>query len=397
MSTDYQELDQSKQQRIPTVRLTPSNEIVLQQLGPLSDLAGTWHGHGFNLIARPDKEGNAPLYLELNLTDESLRLEPISTSIPNRGFLQDDIELFGLTYIQKISDSLTGSALHIEPGIWVNIPDTSKPEESRSIARMGSIPHGNALLAEGTATKVHHPDPAKLLALSTFPSFNTTPFGLTTFGPPFTPLPPIIQARGSLSAFPAYTYLNPGPPPTIIPATAANPRTPVPALAPTLPISLDHISMQQIIQDPDSLLQAHLNKQLHSGHELVEATVLNIATQAEVEFQTVVAVPAPPPAPPGPPPGSPTVKIAVKEGGGGVENIPFLKPNAKTALVYATFWIEKIKLKHSPLPPFLQLQYAQMVLLNFPILNVPAPPGAPGPPVLSWPHVSVGTLKKVFG
>jgi hypothetical protein len=37
----------------------------------------------------------------------------------------------------------------------------------------------------------------------------------------------------------------------------------------------------------------------------------------------------------------------------------------------------------------MQLQYAQMVILNFPILTAPAV-------VLGWPHISVATLRKAF-
>src|ERR1700678_200519 len=144
---------------IPSVRLATPNEEVLTSLGLLAELAGTWHGKGFNLIARPDKEGNAPLFLELNQTSETLRFDPIATSIPNRGNSQDDIELFGLTYLQKISDAVTGGALHIEPGIWVTQQATTAPPEtpaagSQIVARMGTIPHGNALLAQGSAIGV---------------------------------------------------------------------------------------------------------------------------------------------------------------------------------------------------------------------------------------------------
>jgi hypothetical protein len=90
-------------ERIPTVRISQDNETVLQQLGLLKDLAGTWKGEGFNLIARPDGEGKSNLYLQLNQTRETLRIDPIGSSIPNRGFGQNDIELFGLTYLQKRS------------------------------------------------------------------------------------------------------------------------------------------------------------------------------------------------------------------------------------------------------------------------------------------------------
>ena len=57
--------------------------------------------------------------------------------------------------------------------------------------------------------------------------------------------------------------------------------------------------------------------------------------------------------------------------------------------MYATFWIEKVK--HRFRPAFMQLQYAQMVILNFPILSV-LPTVVP----IGWPHISVGTLRKTF-
>ncbi len=70
--------------------------------------------------------------------------------------------------------------------------------------------------------------------------------------------------------------------------------------------------------------------------------------------------------------------------GGGVANTAFLQggphgPNAVAAIVTATFWIETVKGPPGH-PDFLQLQYTQTVLLNF--------------ATLSWPHVTVATLRK---
>ncbi len=66
--------------------------------------------------------------------------------------------------------------------------------------------------------------------------------------------------------------------------------------------------------------------------------------------------------------------------------------NAQTAVIYATFWIEKVSHKHHG-HSFMQLQYAQMVTLNFPVRSL-----LPGVFVnLGWPHVMVGTLRKRFG
>jgi hypothetical protein len=55
-------------------------------------------------------------FLELNLTEEILEVQEIKGAIPNRGLLQDDIEMFGVTYLQQIQDRNVGAGLHIEPG-----------------------------------------------------------------------------------------------------------------------------------------------------------------------------------------------------------------------------------------------------------------------------------------
>jgi hypothetical protein len=95
---------------IPSIRKGHSRPQVTDDLGLLAELSGTWEGFGFNLIGRPDKQGGSPVFLELNQTFETLSFTPISSTIPNRGFAVDDIELFGLTYLQKITDTVTAIA-----------------------------------------------------------------------------------------------------------------------------------------------------------------------------------------------------------------------------------------------------------------------------------------------
>ena len=112
---------------IPSGRFTPRN--VSAELGLLADLAGTWEGFGFNLIARPAFHFGTDLYLQLNNTRETLKFDPIGSVIPNRGFGQNDIGLHGLTYLQKISDAGKDGALHIEPGVWIRQPNTNFPPE----------------------------------------------------------------------------------------------------------------------------------------------------------------------------------------------------------------------------------------------------------------------------
>jgi hypothetical protein len=382
--------------RIPTVRISHDNETVLQQLGLLKDLAGTWKGRGFNLIARPDAQGQSNLYLQLNQTHETLRIDPIGSSVPNRGFGQNDIELFGLTYLQQVSDTFTGGALHIEPGLWVTQPATSYPPETapagdQIVFRLGTIPHGNALLAQGTAA---HFEGAPVLASSTsqyafsqFPSFNSSPFP-APLSPPSTP---VLNAAGSsdkltaaAAGVPPFTQYD-----ITVPEGVNNPRTPFGTIPPDppLPAEINGVPMQDVINDPIRLLQEVVQRQLDQGHTF-EGTVINIATQAKITFFTK----------PNSKTGDPTSVVDLSNGGGGIENILFLEggepvgakgPNADAALVYATFWIEKIM--HKERPPFMQLQYAQMVVLNFPIFTL-----LPKVINLGWPHVSVATLRKTF-
>jgi hypothetical protein len=145
--------------------------------------------------------------------------------------------------------------------------------------------------------------------------------------------------------------------------------------------------MQEVINDPIKLLQQVIQKQVDEGHTFA-GTVLNIATQAKIIFHTL----------PDGNPADPNLTVSVTDGAGGIENILFLEggepvgaqgPNAQTALVYATFWIEKVS--HPQHGSFMQLQYAQMVVLNFPIFTL-----LPKVVNLGWPHISVATLRKTF-
>lgn len=376
---------------------------ILADLGLLGDLLGSWEGHGFNLIARPNFENGQNLFLQLSETHEMLQVQAIGASIPNRGFGQSDIELFGVTYLQKISDATTGGALHIEPGTWVTQPGTtypaqSAPPSSQIVARMGSIPHGNAILAQGTAAPFTGSPTlgggVSEYAFSSFPSFNSTPFPVPAAQPP------AMNAAGSSEKATALAAGVAPPVPGVspgfqeydlaTPASATNPRTdPLPPVVSSLPPT----GQQAVVNDPIALLQAVVEAQVNDGHTF-EGVVLNVASQSSITFLDTANSPANP-ATPG---SGPSTAVQVSDGAGGIESIVFLEggepvgvkgPNAATALVYATFWIEKVS--HRDRASFMQLQYAQMVVLNFAILKA-----LPGVALLGWPHVTVGTLKKPF-
>ena len=328
------------------------------------------------------------MFLELNLTSETTKFDPISSSIPNRGFGQPDIELFGLTYLQKISDATTGGALHIEPGIWITQPATSAPPLAppaggQLVSRMANIPHGNSLLAQGVATTFDGPptisagaNPAGggSPAFSLFPSFNGPAIDLQPPLAPGLPLGAPVFAAGTSEGqskpgggFSEYTLTNP--------ASPTNTRTPLGNTPPILPPSIT----QTLLNDPITLLQATVVEQMAQGYAF-SGVALNISTAQSITFFTAPVIN-----------GSPlpsTTAVGLPQGGGGAENLSFLAQNADTTLVYATFWLEK--LTHPDQPTIMQLQYAQMVMLNFPALTIP------GKPPFAWPHISVATLRKTF-
>jgi hypothetical protein len=124
-------------------------------LGPLDGLTGNWSGRGFNAIWRPHRSASDH-FLELNVTNDQIDLEAINGLIPNRGSVQSQIFMRGLTYLQQISDAnvtVNGvpAGLHIEPGVWIHVPRLTDPKEPAAVARMASIPHGATILIQGTA------------------------------------------------------------------------------------------------------------------------------------------------------------------------------------------------------------------------------------------------------
>ncbi len=171
-------------------------------LGPLLELPGTWVGSGFSLISRPDKHDDKPFFLELNSTRETLTFTQIGAPIPNRGSGQDDIFFLGVHYLQQISDAVTQGALHLEPGMWLNLPATTEPVAPASVVRLATIPHGDALLAQGRSLTV--PSGPEIDVADSTPTFSTGPnAGQPVTGQyldPFTttPLPPGIP-RGAIA------------------------------------------------------------------------------------------------------------------------------------------------------------------------------------------------------
>jgi hypothetical protein len=281
-------------------------------LGPLAALPGTWKGTGFNTIWRPHFKVQ-DRFLELNLTEETLEFEEIPGEIPNRGFAQKDINMFGVHYLQKISDSTLDAGIHLEPGIWATVPKTKVPDEPPTVVRMASIPHGTAVLAQGQASVIAGPPLIKPVDI--------IPFGI---GDP--------DSAGSFSAAQQ-----------AFPELKLSKKTDFrqPSDASTIPGIT-----QAMVKNPNSVLTAAI-----AGQHIVNTVVLRVRASNRKPHSV------------------------------GTANTFFLTENAAADKVTATFWIETVKKPGGG--HFLQLQYTQTVLLDF--------------NGLSWPHVSVATLRKKAG
>jgi len=273
-------------------------------LGPLAGLVGNWSGRGFNVIWRPDHATNQDHFLELNVTSEQIEFTAIPGTIPNRGLLQPDINMFGVRYLQQIADANLKAGLHVEPGLWVAVPQTSNPNEPPTVARLASIPHGTTIVAQGTAKAA--------AGAPNIPNTSIKPFSIGQPTPEFN--------------FPEQTLTNQ----TQFRTSGAG---------------LTGVT-QAMVNNPNSVLQAAI-----AGQHITATTTLHVTTGDT------------------PVPGGGTANTAFLQGGA-------QGPNAVAVSVNATFWLETLQGQTAPT----QLQYAQTVLLNF--------------STLSWPHITVGTLRK---
>jgi hypothetical protein len=293
-------------------------------LGDIATLPGTWVGTGFNLIEVPNmnqaKPGPPPtdkFRVILNSTSETLVFSAIAGDIINRGNAQGDISFLGLHYLQQVSDvnlPVGNNGIHLETGLFLNVVKSDDPLEGPSIARLGSIPHGDSILAQGRSFTVPG-------------------------GPQFEvadPTPFTIQ-DGKRVNDTSENYL----------ALLKN-ATPPPGIP------------QEAIMNPNIILSNAIK-----GQNIINTVVILLDANP---IDGVSNVPA-------------------SESVGGITNIPFVNVNANATTISAIFWIETVQ--NADGSTFLQLQYTQTVILDFPVFG--APPENPVTP-LKWPHISVATL-----
>jgi hypothetical protein len=347
------------------LHLTPIGSLV-PTLGPLAAFTGTFTGNGFNTIFRPDSPTTpTPLpipvsgsdnVLELNLTSETLSFSPALGSVPNRGMVQGDAFLNGVPYLQSISD-------------------VTNPKQPTGIHLEPGLwicvpPTTDPKEGQEVARMASIPHGTTVLAQGTSSTIN---------GPPTIPAVSITPFQGA-THFPFASQT----------ATAhGSARIPQDL---TSFIAAGTIT-QAMLTDPNTVLRNAI-----AGQTITHTTVINIST-------------------------SPATPLF----GGGAENIAFLmgdaagaKPNARTTLMTATFWIETVQhtilapiFKAGDPPPIVHAEGpapAGGVQPSF-ILHPPGPIITPRPITvtstqiqysqtvmlsfngLTWPHVSVATLR----
>jgi hypothetical protein len=436
-------------------------------LGPLAFLAGSWRGPGFNAIWRPDNPESRPLtnpsdqtkrLLELNLTHDSFDFHVIPGVVPNRGLNpQTDLSLYGLHYLQRVSDAgpvpskkvhphgystTARQALHIEPGLFMNVPASTPPPATvpptpnndppivykDAIVRMGSIPHGVTVLMQGpnpgTTPTLGPPNIPPLTPFSTpgnvYPGLSPMPFPGNYAGPP--PLPVGSANPPAVGIQPIELDAIPGPPPVaagaqhVVPEININadvfvPNQPPapgplpPPLPANSPLSYQSTgpfpdSFQGFIDDPNSVLRDAIADQEILGFIQIDLTTDSQSSNGVPTlgvgslFETVSNIPflgvanqtqSPAPVP---------LPVSYQPATLAIE--PNTTANAFVYSASATFWIEWVRIPEYPilktdpgpalkeLEPFwpegtyLQLQYSQLVILVF--NNV------------LWPHVTVATM-----
>ena len=365
-------------------------------LGSLRWLPGSWEntdelrGHGFNMIALPfiqDPQSATEngYRLLMNQYEEILSFELIDKGVPNRGtktvqdpatgqFVssQDDQTAVALTYHQvikqigyedsflenfsgktstmsstTISDIFQGKPIHHEPGLWLHMTDknTFQPNGVElSIARMGSIPHGNSFTAVGSSREINWQQIPADQKPNLIPNINGVVVGGGS-NPDERALDPIFDPNTGdivIDYFAPYRHFHQNP---------FKGSTVIAGFSGFEPV------------DTTLLLRFAFENILDKIGTVKNVTRLRVDSTVDHSGINRVSNPS-------------------------IGNTPFITRQADTTAMNCTFIIYEIEdAKTGSLRYF--LQYAQNVILDF----IGRPDGHPGR--ARWPHVSINTLERV--
>jgi hypothetical protein len=143
------------------------------------------------MIALPDASASLKFRLLLNQFDEELDFTCAFLNIPNRGIPSDQF-LTGLQYTQDITQIIAvdsegssisplGSAgIHHEPGFFLHVMNPATQPDGATgfdIARLGTIPHGDSVVALGTGIVVTPPTDVPDTSVAAIGDFSALPIG----------------------------------------------------------------------------------------------------------------------------------------------------------------------------------------------------------------------------
>lgn len=301
-----------------------------EDLGPLKWLPGTWENQskevpqGWNMIALPFDDAPFRYRMYLNHYRETLKFTEVNKAVPNRGLRPDgdapvgeadgDQFIVTLDYLQTINHVASidspetqtlrdpdGAGIHHEPGLFLNM--TNLVTKQINIARLGTIPHGNSILAMG--------------------AFREEGFGADIFdGPPTIPdtsgLPVGVPIPDDLSTIgPDSGYLGPYGTFNQNPFKGTVPAAGFPGFNPVFPARL---------------LQLSLDGLADQGPAVTRTTRLGMSTNVM---------------------------------DGDISNIPFIVREANATLMDSTFWIMELDAEGIDGDPKLMMMYLQIVNLDF--------------------------------
>jgi hypothetical protein len=187
-------------------RLGRDARTSVDDLGPLADLVGVWIGtQGWELIAVPstEQDGKEGFRFIARPYAEVISFSPIGAPVPNRGGPAGDMFITGLMYDMRITDLATNEPLHLETGMWLNLSDVQGgPPPAQPIARSATIPHGDSLLAIGSASDAPGPPDIPMTSAVPYAGPGKKPLGYTDpWDPPAIPSP-LTHVPGFLAGTP---------------------------------------------------------------------------------------------------------------------------------------------------------------------------------------------------
>jgi len=184
-------------------RFIPASQLNEIDLGPLKQLVGEWESvvlppdttsgiagntpAGWNVISVPG--GKAGFTFEVIPYKENLKFSAVAVEAGNRGPVlngtQFEQQITGLFYEQQIisvCDSpfcgergfANGTVIHAETGLFLYLTNYAS---GLDIARLGTVPHGNALLALGNSKDSTNP------GTTFFPEISALAFNLDGSAP----------------------------------------------------------------------------------------------------------------------------------------------------------------------------------------------------------------------